>query len=143
MRLSLNSWLHEKSNTSESPLSDDPRTLSIINILLTGAAAELVRIRLEQDLRENEAQLQDLFEEAPVAYVHENMNTRFIGANRAARTILGISLEEVRRTIGSSLPWHLANKNTEPGTSALRQTLDGTRDKLKNLLRSGLNREFS
>ena len=44
--------------------------------------------------------LGDLFEEAPVAYVHEDMDTRFIRANRAAREILGISAEEVSRTIG-------------------------------------------
>src|ERR1700730_5228652 len=47
--------------------------------------------------------LGDLFEEAPVAYVHEDMDTRFIRANRAAREILGISAEEVSRTIGISL----------------------------------------
>jgi PAS domain S-box-containing protein len=47
--------------------------------------------------------LADLFEEAPVAYVHEDMDTRFIRANRAAREILGISAEEVSRTIGISL----------------------------------------
>jgi len=47
--------------------------------------------------------LGDLFEEAPVAYVHEDMDTRFIRANRAAREILGISVEEVSRTSGISL----------------------------------------
>jgi formate hydrogenlyase transcriptional activator len=47
--------------------------------------------------------LDDLFEEAPVAYVHEDMNTRFIRANRAAREVLGISAEEVSRTLGTSL----------------------------------------
>jgi formate hydrogenlyase transcriptional activator len=47
--------------------------------------------------------LDDLFEEAPVAYVHEDMNTRFIRANRAAREILGISAEEVSRILGTSL----------------------------------------
>jgi hypothetical protein len=31
------------------------------------------------------------------------MDTRFIRANRAAREILGISAEEVNRTIGTSL----------------------------------------
>src|SRR5258708_11821669 len=47
--------------------------------------------------------LADLFEEAPVAYVHEDMDTRLIRANRAAREILGISAEEVSRTTGTSL----------------------------------------
>jgi len=47
--------------------------------------------------------LEDLFEEAPVAYVHEDLNTRFIRANRVAREMLGISAEEVSRTLGTSL----------------------------------------
>jgi len=47
--------------------------------------------------------LGDLFEEAPVAYVHEDLDTRFIRANRAAREILGLSAEEVSRTFGISL----------------------------------------
>ena len=38
-----------------------------------------------------------------MAYVHEDMNTRFIRANRAAREILGISADEVSRTVGTSL----------------------------------------
>ena len=38
-----------------------------------------------------------------MAYVHEDMDTRFIRANRAAREILGISAEEVSRTVGTSL----------------------------------------
>ncbi len=87
----------------ELPLPDDPRTLAIIKLFASRAASELVRIRLEQNLREKEAQLQDLFEEAPVAYVHEDMDWRFISANRAARSILGITAEEVTRTIGTSL----------------------------------------
>jgi PAS domain S-box-containing protein len=47
--------------------------------------------------------LDDLFEEGPVAYVHEDLDTRFIRANRAAREILGISADEVSRTFGTSL----------------------------------------
>ena len=47
--------------------------------------------------------LDDLFEEAPVAYVHEHFDTRFIRANRAARELLGISSEEVGNTFGMSL----------------------------------------
>jgi len=47
--------------------------------------------------------LDDLFEEAPVAYVHEDLETRFIRANRAARDTLGISADEVSRTYGISL----------------------------------------
>ena len=57
----------------------------------------------DPDRRVVDEDLGDLFEEAPVAYVHEDMDTRFIRANRAAREILGISAEEVSRTIGTSL----------------------------------------
>jgi formate hydrogenlyase transcriptional activator len=57
----------------------------------------------ETDRTVADEDLDDLFEEAPVAYVHEDMNTRFIRANRAAREILGISAEEVSRTLGTSL----------------------------------------
>ena len=62
----------------------------------TSQSPETGRTVVEDDLG-------DLFEEAPVAYVHEDMNTRFIRANRAAREILGISTEEVNSTFGTSL----------------------------------------
>ena len=57
----------------------------------------------ESDRTLAEEDLGDLFEEAPVAYVHEDLNSRFLRANRAAREILGISSEEVSRTLGTSL----------------------------------------
>jgi PAS domain S-box-containing protein len=57
----------------------------------------------ESDPTAADKHLDDLFEEAPVAYVHEDMSTRFIRANCAAREILGITAEEVSRTIGTSL----------------------------------------
>src|ERR1700733_4984854 len=45
----------------------------------------------------------DLFEEAPIAYVHEALDSRFIRANRAALNLLGIRPEEVSTTYGKSL----------------------------------------
>ena len=53
-------------------------------------------VRSEEDLR-------DLFDEAPIAYVHEGLDTRLIQANRAAMRILGIKPEEVAETLGKSL----------------------------------------
>jgi PAS domain S-box-containing protein len=47
--------------------------------------------------------LTDLFEEAPIAYVHEGKDTRFIRANRVARELLGITAEEVPDITGASL----------------------------------------
>jgi len=45
----------------------------------------------------------DLFEEAPIPYVHEAMDSRFIRANRAARSLLGVEPAEVTSTFGRSL----------------------------------------
>ena len=42
-------------------------------------------------------------EEAPIAYVKEDLESRFISANRAAQRILGIKPEEVAGFVGLSL----------------------------------------
>jgi PAS domain S-box-containing protein len=49
--------------------------------------------RLKEDFR-------DLFEEAPIPYVHEGLDSRFIRINRAAMNILGIGPDEVEGTFG-------------------------------------------
>jgi len=87
----------------ESPLPDDPSRFAIFQIFAARAAAELDRIRLEEDLRIKEVQLRDLFDEAPIAYVHETLDTRFIRANRAAMRILGITPADVPGMIGRTL----------------------------------------
>jgi PAS domain-containing protein len=43
------------------------------------------------------------YEEAPLAYVQEDLQSRFIRANRAAQRILGIKPEEVPGFVGLSL----------------------------------------
>jgi formate hydrogenlyase transcriptional activator len=86
--------------TSQAP---NPRTRYLFQIFAGPAAAELERLRTDQELREKEDQLRDLFEEAPIAYVHEGIDTRFIRANRAALRILGIKPEEVPFTYGRAL----------------------------------------
>ena len=85
------------------PMSEEPRELLTFRIFAAHAAAELVRLRLERRLRESEERLRDLYEEAPIAYVHEDLESRFISANRAAQRILGIKPEEVPGTVGLSL----------------------------------------
>ncbi len=55
-----------------------------------------------QALVDSERRLRDLFDEAPIAYVHEGLDTRFIRVNRAAMRILGIRPEEVAGTYGKS-----------------------------------------
>jgi formate hydrogenlyase transcriptional activator len=53
-------------------------------------------------LAASEERFRDLFDEAPIAYVNEGLDTRFIRANCAAMRILGIKPEEVAGTYGKS-----------------------------------------
>jgi PAS domain S-box-containing protein len=85
------------------PMPEEPRKLLTFRIFAKHAAAELVRLDLESQLRRNEEQLRDLFEEAPIAYVKEDLESRFISANRAALRILGLGPDDVPGLIGKSL----------------------------------------
>src|SRR5215469_309469 len=85
------------------PMPEEPRKLLIFRIFAARAAAELARLRLEKKLLENEVRLRDLYEEAPIAYVKEDLDSRWISANRAALRMLGIRPEEVPGLIGMSL----------------------------------------
>ena len=84
------------------PMREDSRVLSIFKIFGARAGAELERLRIEAALRSNEEKLRDLFEEAPIAYVNEGVDTRFIRANRTALKILGIKPEEIEGTYGKT-----------------------------------------
>ncbi len=53
-------------------------------------------------LAASEERFRDLFDEAPIAYVHEGLDSRFIRANRAALRILGIKPEDVPTTYGKT-----------------------------------------
>ncbi len=86
----------------ENPMPADPRKFFIFQIFAARAAAELDRLRAESRLRESEDRFRDLFEEAPIAYVHEGLDSQFIRANRAALRSLGIKAENVVGTFGRS-----------------------------------------
>lgn len=87
----------------ERPMPQEPRKLLIFRIFAARAAAELARLRLEQELRESEQRFRDLYEEAPIAYVKEDLESRFISANRAALRILGIQPEQAPGMVEMSL----------------------------------------
>lgn len=80
-----------------------PRLLYTFQIFAARAAAELNRIRTLDQLQQTQERFRDLFEEAPIAYVHEDLESRFISANRAAMRILGITPEQVPGMVGISL----------------------------------------
>lgn len=84
------------------PLHDETRVPSVLSLFATRAAAEIQRLRMETMLKENEAQLHDLFDEAPIAYVNEGVDSKFIRANKTALKTLGITREQVGGTFGKS-----------------------------------------
>jgi PAS domain S-box-containing protein len=72
--------------------------------------AESAERRMGEQLREanealgqSEEHFRDLFDEAPIAYVLEGLDSRIIRANRAAMRILGIQAEEIAGMFGKSL----------------------------------------
>jgi PAS domain S-box-containing protein len=84
-------------------MKEELRKLFIFRIFAERAAAELERLRAEKLLRENERRYRDLYEEAPIAYIYEDLESRFVRANRAATRLLGLRPEDVPDTYGVSL----------------------------------------
>ena len=87
----------------ERPMPEDNRRLFVFRVFAARAAAELERLYYERKLRESEERYRDLYDEAPIGYVQEDLESRFIAANRAAIRILGIKPDEVAGTVGTSL----------------------------------------
>ena len=87
----------------DKPMPRKPHDLSVFNLFAARAVAEIERSQAERALEESETRLQDLFDEAPIAYVHEGLDTRFIRANQTALRVLGVSPDEVTGTYGRSL----------------------------------------
>jgi PAS domain S-box-containing protein len=87
----------------ERPMPPEPRRLLIFKMFAARATAELQRLRYERQILESEERFQDLFEEAPIGYIQEDLESRFISANRTAMQILGLKPDEVVGTVGMSL----------------------------------------
>jgi len=96
------------------PVGIDKNQITILKIFASRIGAEMERIKAEEKLKlanqqleklldESEQRFRDLFEEAPIAYVHEGLDSKFIKANRAALRILGVKPEEVPFTYGKTL----------------------------------------
>ena len=64
---------------------------------------KIANAELQILLKESDQRYRDLFEEAPIAYVHEGLDSKFIKANRAALRILGVRPDEVPYTYGKTL----------------------------------------
>src|SRR3984957_6623559 len=79
----------------ERPMPPEPRRLFIFGIFATRAAAELERLRVEQQLLESERRYRDLYDEAPSAYVSFGRDHRLKNVNRRAVELLGRSEDEM------------------------------------------------
>jgi formate hydrogenlyase transcriptional activator len=96
------------------PMTNNQNQTSILKIFASRAGAEMDRLDALKKLEKANAELQvllknsderyrDLFDEAPIAYVNEGLDSKFIKANRAALRILGVKPEEVPTMYGLSL----------------------------------------
>jgi formate hydrogenlyase transcriptional activator len=75
--------------------------------------------QMAERLRESEERFRDLFDEAPIAYVHEGLDSRFIRVNRTAMRILGINPEDVAGSYGVSFV-----PDTPEAQARVRQALE-------------------
>ncbi len=86
------------------PMEASDEDIAVLKVFAARACSELERMRAFERLQrlheESEARFQDLFEEAPIAYVHEGMDSKFIRANRVALRSFGIGPEDVAGSYG-------------------------------------------
>ena len=82
------------------PMHDDPRVLSVFKIFGVRAGAELERLHMETVLKDNEERLRDLFDEAPIAYVYEGLDSKLLRVNRTAMKSLGLTADQVKGLYG-------------------------------------------
>jgi len=100
------------------PMLNEQNQSAILRIFAARAGSEIERMEAEKKLREtlesanvqlqlqlkeSEQRFRDLFEEAPIAYVNEGLDSKFIKANKAALRILGVRPDQVATTYGKSL----------------------------------------
>lgn len=85
-------------------MARDPLALSVMETFASRAAVELERLRayeqLKRQFQESEDRFRDLFDQAPIAYVNEGLDSKFIRANKTALKTLGISESDVPTTYG-------------------------------------------
>lgn len=84
------------------PMALERMDLSVFKVFGARAGAELERMHMESTVKDNEERLRDLFDEAPIAYVNEGLDSKFIRANKAALRSLGITPDQVSSTYGKT-----------------------------------------
>ncbi|HTL29420.1 MAG TPA: sigma 54-interacting transcriptional regulator [Tepidisphaeraceae bacterium] len=84
------------------PMPPEDRRMYLFHIFASRAAAELQRLRAEEQVRESEQRYRDLYDEAPIAYIYEDLESRFVRANCAACKLLGLHPDDVVGSLGKS-----------------------------------------
>jgi PAS domain S-box-containing protein len=69
--------------------------LSVFKIFGARAGAELEREHMTKLMQENEERMRDLFDEAPIAYVYEGLDSKLLRVNRTGMRSLGITADQV------------------------------------------------
>jgi formate hydrogenlyase transcriptional activator len=72
----------------------------------------------KERLAQSEEGFRDLFEEAPIAYIDQAVDTRIFRANRTAMKVLGVKPGEIEGMLGSSF-----HPDTAEGQRRVRETL--------------------
>jgi len=94
----------------DQPLPDGQRALVVMQKFAERVRAEVERLRMEEALRsandglaQSEERFRELFENAPIAYVYGDNDTRIIQANGAAMKMFGLKPEEIPGVYGTAL----------------------------------------
>lgn len=82
------------------PMELEQLDLSVFKVFGARVGAELERAHMEAQLKENEERLRDLFDEAPIAYVYEGLDSKLLRVNRTAMKSLGITSDQVEGLYG-------------------------------------------
>jgi formate hydrogenlyase transcriptional activator len=82
------------------PMALDQVDLSVFKVFGARAGVELERLHMEIVLKEKEERLRDLFDEAPIAYVYEGLDSKLLRVNRTAMKSLGITADQVEGLYG-------------------------------------------
>jgi formate hydrogenlyase transcriptional activator len=100
------------------PMANYQNQTDVLRIFAARAGSEIERIKAQNKLNDalrsanielqaklaaSEERYRDLFEEAPIAYVHEGLDSHFLRANSAALKILGVMPDEVPTLYGKTL----------------------------------------
>ncbi len=82
------------------PMPLDEFDMSVFKTFGARAGAELERTHMEKMMKDNEERMRDLFDEAPIAYVYEGLDSKLLRCNRTAMNSLGITADQVKDLYG-------------------------------------------